>query len=351
MNCTTIKAGLVVAAIIAAGAASAAQRTFVSTQGVDNPACSLAAPCRAFAAAIAATSPGGEVIVQDSGGYGPVSITQAVSIVALAGVYAGISVSSGDGVTINAPGSVVRLVGLTITGLGGSIGINILAAARASIERCQTTGMTSFGIFGAPGVFGVEIRDSLSSNNGASGFGTVGGGALIVNSRFISNTGDGVNATDGAFVFLRDVDASRNSNAGVMASSAAGNTRIEIEGGTFTSHVAGGVQAFASGSGTAALDVTRATISGNLGNGIVAQTTGANALAIVAASANTVSATSIGLAAQGTNASIVATGNTVSRNTTGANGGAGGTVFVGGDNSILLNTTNIGTGVSPYTRN
>ena len=350
MNCT-IKAGLVVAAIIAAGAAGAAQRTFVSTQGVDNPACSLAVPCRAFAAAIAATSPGGEVIVLDSGGYGPVSITQSVSIVAPAGVYAGISVSSGDGVTVNAPGGVVSLVGLTINGLGGSTGINILAAARTSIERCKTTGMTGFGIFGAPGVFGVEIRDSLSANNGASGFGTVGGSALIVNSRFISNTGDGVNAADGAAVFLRDVDASRNGGAGAMASAAAGFTRIEIEGGTFTSHVAGGVSAFASGSGSAALDVTRATISGNLGNGIVAQTTGASAQAIVAASANTVSATSIGLAAQGTNASIVATGNTVSRNTTGANGGFGGTVFVGGDNSILLNTTNIGTGVSSYTRN
>ena len=89
MNCT-IKVGLVVAVIIAAGAASAAQRTFVSTKGVDNPACSLAAPCRAFRRNCSDES-GGEVIVLDSGGYGPVSITQSVSVVAPAGVYAGIS--------------------------------------------------------------------------------------------------------------------------------------------------------------------------------------------------------------------------------------------------------------------
>src|SRR5512138_668523 len=77
----------------------AAQRTFVSTSGVNNPACSLAAPCRDFAAAIAATSVNGEVIVLDSGGYGPVTITQSASIIAPPGVYAGISVSAGlDGV-------------------------------------------------------------------------------------------------------------------------------------------------------------------------------------------------------------------------------------------------------------
>ena len=55
---------------------AAAQRTFVSAGGVDNPNCSLAAPCRSFASAIAATLSGGEVIVLDSAGYGPVTITK-----------------------------------------------------------------------------------------------------------------------------------------------------------------------------------------------------------------------------------------------------------------------------------
>ena len=73
-----------------------AQRTFVSTSGVNNPICSLAAPCRDFATAIVATSPRGEVIVLDSGGYGGATIAQAVSIIAPSGVYAGISVLGGD---------------------------------------------------------------------------------------------------------------------------------------------------------------------------------------------------------------------------------------------------------------
>ena len=40
-------------ATASAPALAASQRTFVSTTGVDNPACSIAAPCRGFAAAIA----------------------------------------------------------------------------------------------------------------------------------------------------------------------------------------------------------------------------------------------------------------------------------------------------------
>ena len=38
-------------------ALAGSQRTFVGTSGTDNPNCSLAAPCRTFAAAIAALSP------------------------------------------------------------------------------------------------------------------------------------------------------------------------------------------------------------------------------------------------------------------------------------------------------
>src|SRR6266571_6657569 len=84
-------------------AAALAQRTFVSAAtGNDANPCTRTAPCRNFAAAIAQTQSGGEVVVLDSGGYGTVTITQAVSLVAPAGVYAGISVFSGTGITVNA---------------------------------------------------------------------------------------------------------------------------------------------------------------------------------------------------------------------------------------------------------
>ncbi|MEO8674060.1 MAG: hypothetical protein ABI569_00675, partial [Casimicrobiaceae bacterium] len=87
-SCRLIVFGI--AACLPLGAAATAQRTFVASNGVDNPVCSIASPCRGFAAAVAATSAGGEVIVLDSAGYGTVTISQAVSIIAPAGVYAGV---------------------------------------------------------------------------------------------------------------------------------------------------------------------------------------------------------------------------------------------------------------------
>src|SRR5207245_7143697 len=106
--------------------AALAQRTFVSAAtGNDANPCTRTAPCRNFAAAIAQTSPGGEVIVLDSGGYGTFTIAQAISIIAPPGVYAGISVFAGTGITISAGASdVVTLRGLTLTGLGGFAGID-----------------------------------------------------------------------------------------------------------------------------------------------------------------------------------------------------------------------------------
>jgi hypothetical protein len=76
----------------------AAQRAFVASYGTDvNTAanCSLASPCRGFAAAATVTDANGEIIVLDSAGYGPVTITKSISIIAPAGVYAGITVFSG----------------------------------------------------------------------------------------------------------------------------------------------------------------------------------------------------------------------------------------------------------------
>ncbi len=130
-------------ATASAPALAASQRTFVSTSGVDNPACSIAAPCRSFTAAIAATNAGGEVIVQDSGGYGPVTIAKSVSILAPAGVYAGISVFSGDGVTVAtpSPSDKVVLQGLVINSQGSNgNGIHFTGAGTLEVARTRISG-------------------------------------------------------------------------------------------------------------------------------------------------------------------------------------------------------------------
>ena len=135
-------------------AAITAQRTFVSGSGVDNPDCSIVRPCRGFAAALTATTAGGEIIVLDSGGYGRLTITKSISIIAPPGIYAGVSVAAGfDGVTVNAPGATVVLRGLSINGLGGSgNGILVQQAGRIRIEGCVVSNMpaSSSRITGTP---------------------------------------------------------------------------------------------------------------------------------------------------------------------------------------------------------
>src|SRR5215813_4865531 len=112
------------ATIASTGAYSLSNRTFVSGSGNDANPCSQGAPCRSFAGALAQTSPGGEIAVLDTAGYGMVTINKAVSIVNEEGVEAGITATSGDGITINAgSGDVVNLRGLTIVGAGGGNGI------------------------------------------------------------------------------------------------------------------------------------------------------------------------------------------------------------------------------------
>ena len=139
---------------VASAADAASQRTFVASYGSDaSAACSLALPCRAFAAAIAQTNPGGEVIVLDSAGYGPVTITKAVSIVAPAGVYAGVSVATGDGIVVNAGAAdVVKLRGLRLNGTGGANGTVATADSGRDIGDDEVDGFAGRGLdFAAPG--------------------------------------------------------------------------------------------------------------------------------------------------------------------------------------------------------
>ena len=76
-------------------------RSFVSGQGSDSNNCTLAAPCRTFAQAITWTNAGGEIDVLNTAGYGPVTITKAISIVNDGGTASIFPGSGGTGITIN----------------------------------------------------------------------------------------------------------------------------------------------------------------------------------------------------------------------------------------------------------
>jgi hypothetical protein len=125
--------------------AAAAPRTFVSATGVDTDPCSRTLPCRSFGAAVAQTTPGGSVIALDSAGYGPLTISQSVSLIAPAGIYAGITATSGVAITISGTTAtdVVVLRGLSIEGAGGSIGIAMINQSLRALH-IQTCSIRDF---------------------------------------------------------------------------------------------------------------------------------------------------------------------------------------------------------------
>src|SRR6266851_67252 len=72
----TLAAAAALATLIAPAAEAQAPRTFVSGTGSDASPCSRTAPCRNFAAALAVTAAGGDIVALDPAGYGPVTIAQ-----------------------------------------------------------------------------------------------------------------------------------------------------------------------------------------------------------------------------------------------------------------------------------
>src|ERR1700758_1197202 len=90
-------------ALLAAPAQAQRDRVFVASYGNDSNPCTFGSPCKTFQQAVNVVDAGGEVTAIDSAGFGPISITKAVTVTSPDGVEAGIvPVSGGDGITISA---------------------------------------------------------------------------------------------------------------------------------------------------------------------------------------------------------------------------------------------------------
>jgi hypothetical protein len=131
---------LLFAAAWAPSALALANRVFVSARSGNNlNSCdNISTPCQTFAGAVLQLNADGEVIVLDSGGYGPVTITQGVTIEAPAGVTAFIHPPSGDAITVSAGSAKVTLRGLTLN--VGANGIVVNSVGTLNVENCFITG-------------------------------------------------------------------------------------------------------------------------------------------------------------------------------------------------------------------
>ncbi|MEO8676727.1 MAG: right-handed parallel beta-helix repeat-containing protein [Casimicrobiaceae bacterium] len=322
-----------IAALCAAHATSAtaaAQRTFVKSDGLDTNACTIPAPCRSFGKAITQTNDGGEIVVLDSAGYGPVAITKSVSIIAPRGIYAGVTVfGGGDGVTVATAGIDVILQGLTINGLGGARGIAFLAGNSLLIEDCVISGMGSVGILLSGSNTQSSVRNTIARDNAGGGIrlasittGTVTAVLDAVTSE--QNGGNGLESGSGARLRVRGGSYSYNSGAGVALLATLSNTAgaaVSITDARIMSNGAQGVRLFPGASNPAQIEalIADCEIASNLGDGVSVITgavTGWNIRATLARN-RIFRNTGNGVFTQEPAASVlvILVGNTITRNT------------------------------------
>jgi parallel beta helix pectate lyase-like protein len=229
--------GLAAAALAHSSEAAPAaqiQRTFVSTSGNDANPCTRTDPCRGFAAAIANTLEGGEVIALDSGGFGPFTIDRSVTVAGAPGVHAAITAFSGTGVEIAAGlFDEVALRNLNVTGIGADTGVLFTTGSVLRVENVTVTGFAQFGLATAPAANSLYVAHSSFRRNGVG----VSANALLVAEidetraddnvtagyQFIGSLGTvrraaatsnpvGFDVTNGSTIVITDSVADRNSS-------------------------------------------------------------------------------------------------------------------------------------------
>jgi hypothetical protein len=241
------------------------QRTFVSGQGSDNNPCSLTAPCRTFSMATGVVSSGGEVIALDSAGYGAFAINKSVTITVPAGVYAGISVFSGDGISINAGSTdVVILRGLGLNQFGGTNGIRFTSGKALHVENCTINGFGAGAGVIQTGSNDLFVKDTIIRNNQtgidlAPTSGTARASADQV--RFEGNQ-DGLVVGQGGKASVRNSVASGSSDAGFLASCSAGACELNIDNCLIANN-ATGVSANGLGGGVGTVRVSDSEVTDN----------------------------------------------------------------------------------------
>jgi hypothetical protein len=290
----TLGSALLLALFATASLAGTATRTWVSGHGNDLNPCTFAQPCRNFNAAIAQTASGGEVVAMDSACYQPFSTGQPVTVEAAPGVYAGITVSSGDGIDVYAGAQdAVTIRGLTIKNQGSTgNGILFYSGGALEVENCTVDGFPQ-GLSCQGTGAQLVVTDSVFTDN-------AWGIMIWGSSSPISAVIDGVL-----------LETSGPSNGGLFVGSA---SNAVIKNSTITGYLAG-VQAQAPGSSPANVDVENCVTFGN-GYGIAAVGAGLGS-ATIRVSNSTVTDNYVGLLNTLTcpGAILSRTNNTVAGNT------------------------------------
>ena len=270
-------------ALFTAPAHAQRARTFVASYGNDANPCTFGSPCKTFQQAVNVVAAGGEVTAIDSAGFGPINITQAITITSPDGVEAGIVPASGGAtITVNAgPNDAIVLRGLTLNGSGaGTNGVVFNSGASLTVTNCVAQNFafdgsnitTGNGILIQPtsGQVNFAITNSIFANNGNAGilyFPPSGASANGVVDH-VTGTGnfDGIaviSGTGGTVTAISNSNFSNNGDDGIFVSNGTGLLTMSIDTVSAVSNSVSGVAA----SGTPNVLLGRSVITGN-GTGV-----------------------------------------------------------------------------------
>jgi hypothetical protein len=248
---------ILAACMLAVPASALNNRSAVSINGLDTNPCTVPSPCRSFGAAIAQTNPGGEIIALDSAGYGPFTVTQSLTISGAPGVHAGLLVTFGDGITINAGASdVVTIRNLVVLGAGVGQGIYDQVSGETRVLNCLIRGFQSNGITNLSGRLTVDHCVILDNDIGVNVNGLFADVEAVISNSLIETSNQGV---------------------AVISRASASVTSSTIAGCTFGVNVSSG---FGSGAVPARLVVESSTLTYNT-TAIQAVALGGNNSAVV----------------------------------------------------------------------
>lgn len=224
--------------LVARSADAQATRTWVSGVGDDANPCSRTAPCKTFAGAISKTAAAGEISVLDPGGFGAVTITKSISIVA-ASDEGGVLAAGTNAIIVNAAATdVVNIKGLIIEGVGTALnGIRFLAGGALHVEDCVINNTVGVGIdFEPSGAAELYVRNTvIRNNNGATGGGILvkpgaaGSAAVTLDGVELSNNRFGMRVEDRSKVTVRNSLAAGNQTNGFLLITTAVAAELNLE--------------------------------------------------------------------------------------------------------------------------
>lgn len=389
---TGMRAGLLAVAVLTVALAlptsafATSPETWVSGTGKDSGTCTVLAPCASFAYAIGQTSAGGEIDVLTSGSYGPVTITEPITIFA-SGVTAAIDFpGDGEGIYVDLPAPsetpTLSNTGVVLHGLdidGGGTGDDAIydALGDVDIEDCDLHGFAQIGV-GLGDLNAAKVDNTMTVNDSTINGGTLGvrtfqsvglnGGypdQVVLDNDLIENASSaGVFTRDGEGQLTADHDLIQGNDIGFEADT--GPASYTLENDEIDDNTGAGVYIYGPGAGISKLVLDGDQIDDNAGGGVTLTGggfptdalldgddidyntgDGLDAVGTVASTPVSVSDsslsgnTAIGVLAEGAFADVSLASDTITQNATGLEAASGGSIVsYGADNSVFGNTNN-----------